>query len=226
MERQVAEQGFKSGKEKQHQTGKSQANKNVKEKQNIQKKEEPKPIENNIEEKKQEVKTEKTDKAEKKEIKKPEVKIKRNVATVKGKDLPISTKTAGAICRFIKFKNPEEAIKQLEKVEIKQLVIPFRGETPHRKGLRGGYSRGRYPIKTAQYFIKLLKSLNSNIKNNNMDEAIVKITIAKADIASRPTKPTRMAFGRKKFKRTHVYIEARELPNNKIKQTIKEKQKK
>jgi ribosomal protein L22 len=214
MERQVAEKGFSGGKEKLN-----QASKKVKqENQDLPvKKEETKAIEAKTTEPLTEIKT------EKKETKKSESKTKKEAATVIGRDLPLSTKTSGAICRFIKFKNPEEAIKQLEKVQLKQIAIPFRGEIPHRKGFRGGYSRGRYPIKTAGYFIKLLKSLNSNAKNNNMDTAIIKITIAKADLASRPTKPSRMSFGRKKFKRAHIYIEAREMPNNKIKQKKKDK---
>ena len=242
MERQVAEKGFSGGKEKLNQNSKNikkeKPNLPVKKEETKEKIEaktpEVKPNEPKIEkeakvEEKTETKTEKTAEKEKteqkKETKKPEIKVKKELAIVTGRDLPLSTKTSGAICRFIKFKNPEEAIKQLEKIQLKQLAIPFRGETPHRKGFRGGYSRGRYPIKAAGYFIKLLKSLNSNAKNNNMDTAIIKITIAKANLASRPTKPSRMSFGRKKFKRAHIYIEAREMPDQRIKQEKKKKQK-
>ncbi|MCX6741598.1 MAG: hypothetical protein NTX24_00255 [Candidatus Pacearchaeota archaeon] len=224
MERQVAEKGFSGGKEKLNQESK----KVKQEKQNLpvkreetKEKIETKTTETKTTEHPTETKTEK--KEEKKETKKSEVKVKKEIATVMGRDLPLSTKTSGAVCRFIKFKNPEEAIKQLERVQLKKIAIPFRGETPHRKGFRDGFSRGRYPIKTAGYFIKLLKSLNSNAKNNNMDTAIIKITIAKANLASRPTKPSRMSFGRKKFKRAHIYIEAREMPDNKIKQKKKDK---
>ena len=220
MERQVAETGFSGGKEKLN-----QASKNIKkEKQNFPvKKEEVKENTNEIKEKTEtkkaevkpqeskevkEAKEEKTtEKVEqKKETKKPEIKTKKELAKVAGKDIPLSTKTSGAICRFIKFKNPEEAIKQLERVQIKKLAIPFRGEIPHRKGFRGGYARGRYPVKAAGYFIKLLKNLISNAKSNNMDTAIIRITIAKADTCISSNKTEQDVLRKKEVqKSSHLY---------------------
>ncbi len=213
MERQVAEQGFSKGKDK--------SNPNLN-KQQQKPKQQP--------QQKQEIKQETKEKIEKeiKPVKKKEEKkveekkiIKKHMAYVYGLDLPISTKTSMAICRFIKNKNPSMMIKALEQVQTMQIAIPFKGEIPHRKGFKKGYARGRYPIKTAEYFIKLLKSLVSNAKTNNMDTEKIMIMIAKADKASSPVRGTRMAFGRKRFKRSNIYIEAREKShsNEKNKQT-------
>jgi ribosomal protein L22 len=137
------------------------------------------------------------------------------MAYVYGSNLPVSTKTSMALCRFIKNKNPSQMIFALEKVQNMQIAVPFKGEIPHRKGFKEGYARGRYPLKTSGYFIKLLKSLVSNAKTNNMDAEKIIVTIAKADKASSPVRGTRMGFGRKRFKRSNIYIEAREKTKNK-----------
>ncbi len=213
MERQVAEQGFSSGKEKFNPTLK-------KDKPQVKNPEEKKEIKQEIKQEKTETtQTQKPVKAEEKKEIKPEKKIKKELAYVYGSDLPLSTKTSMAVCRFIKNKNPSQVIKDLERVAKLQIAIPFKGETPHRKGFKKGYARGRYPIKTAQYFIKLLKSVISNAKTNNLDTEKIKIVIAKADKASSPVRGTRMGYGRKRFKRANIYIEVREKTNpNKTKE--------
>ncbi len=198
MERQVSEQGFQ----------KKQTSENKpKQDQNIPLKEEKKEI-------KQEIKEQKV------EDKKPEtkpgtsLKIKKEFVIVQGKDLPLSYKTSGAICRFIKNKNPQKAIELLELVIQKKIAVPYRGESAHKKNQRNGYARAQYPEKTSGYFIKLLKSLIANAKNSNMDTEKIIITLAKANKAAVPMRGTRMGFGRKRFKRAHVFLEAREKSEN------------
>lgn len=184
---------------------------------------EKKQIENAPEKEKVEVSKEKiveTPKKEKTEIKKevpkeskeetakkPKVKekpkIKKTEAVVDAKSLPISSKYAKEICRYIKNKTIEEAIKNLEEAHNKIKAIPMRGEYGHKKGKR--MAGGKYPKKATEQFIMLLKSLSANSSINGLDEPIV-VNEAIANIA-----PRQMAkFGRWQRKRTHVKLIAKE----------------
>ncbi len=87
----------------------------------------------------------------------------------------------------------------LEDVLKMKKAVPMRGEIPHRKGKR--MERGRYPIKAAKYFVKLLKQLTANASVNGIDIDKGRIE-CKADRASRPYK----RFGSERFKRTHVTL--------------------
>ena len=174
--------------------------------------------EKKVEEKKiAEAKEEKVkDAAENKKIPKEKTEkkvVKKDKAVVNAKDLPISTKHCMAICRFIKGKTIEQAVKDLEQVIVKRKAVPMKGEIPHRKGMRGG----RYPIKASKIFIKLLKSLNANSAVNGMDN--VYISSAIPNIASKPHKRS----GSQRFKRTHIYLEAKE---RKIKEKENKKEEK
>ncbi len=165
---------------------------------------------------------------EKKKI--PQKVEKKEFAIVNVKDKKFSTKHAIAICKFIKNKTIEKAIFDLEQVILMKNAIPMKGEIPHRKGMAGG----RYPIKASKEFINILKSLSGNCINCKVDNPV--ITIAKADLASRPYR----RGGSRKFKRTHVTLVAREkkevntkqeknsnkekkLEENKTKKTMEEK---
>ncbi len=152
--------------------------------------------------------TQETEKEKEKQTKKEQKQKqkKRDYAIAKGIDLPISTKHSIAICRFIKGKHPAEAIEMLEKVRKLKLAVPMQGEIPHRKGR---IMSGRYPVKAAEYFIKVLKTVIANAVQLGLDESKLYISIAKADKASRPYRPSRH-LGRR-FKRTHLLIEVREL---------------
>ena len=187
MERQVAEQGYQ--KKDQSVVKQQKQNPQVKEKKEDKKIETEKP---------------------KTEVKPIKPIIKKEFATVQGKDLPISYKMAGAICRFIKNKNPQKSIELLELVKNQRMSIPVRGEAAHKRDQKGGYSRGKYPTKSTEFFIKLLKSLIANAKTNNLDTEKIIVTIAKADKASNPIRGTRLSLGRKKFKRAHVFIKVEE----------------
>lgn len=202
MERQVAEQGHQK---KEQAIVKSQ-------KQNVpikEKKEETK--ETPLQTKDQTSNLTQEKKPETNQEKQTKPVIKKEKATVSGKDLPLSYKTSGAICRFIKNKNPQKAIELLELVIRQKASIPMRGEAAHKKDQKNGYCRGKYPEKTAGYFIKLLKSLIANAKTNNLDAEKIVITLAKADKASNPIRgTTRLSAGRKKFKRAHIFIEVKE----------------
>ena len=76
-----------------------------------------------------------------------------------GKNVPLSTKDAIAICKFIKNKSIKKAIEDLEQVLILKKAIPMKGEIPHRKGK---IMSGRFPIRASKRFIELLKNLQGN----------------------------------------------------------------
>lgn len=153
-----------------------------------------------ISEQKDEVK-EKPEEEKKKPIQKKPV-VKKTEAVVNAKSLPISTKYSMAICRFIKNKKIGNAIVDLEQVIVKKKAVPMKGEIPHKKGK--GMMSGRYPKKTSEHFVKLLKSLLANANANEIDNPI--IVEAVANLAQRPYG----RFGRTRKKRTHVRLVTKE----------------
>jgi len=167
------------------------------------KKETETKIEEKSEIKKEEKKEGKTDKTQKEQKKWTE-------ASVYLKDVPVSTKYAVAICNFIKKKNPEKAIEFLEKVLKKEKAIYMKGEFPHKKGMPKGMPSGKYPVKATEYFIKALKNLIANAKVKLLDTEKLYVYSAEANQAARHIKATRLAFGPKKFKRSHIWIGVKE----------------
>lgn len=155
-------------------------------------------------EKKKETLEPKGKEVEKEKPKKPIVKKpikKKTEAVVNAKSLPISTKHSMAICKFIKGKTINDCIEYLEQVVVGKKAMPMRGEIPHRKGKM---MSGRFPKNASQQFVKLLRSLGANARENNLDEPIISEAIA--NYAARP----RGKFGRTQKKRTHVTIKVKE----------------
>jgi len=137
-----------------------------------------------------------TQKKETGEEKKVEKK-KKEIAKVNVKNLPISTKVAGSICRFIKNKKIDLAINDLKEVMMKKKAVPMKGEIPHRRLIMSG----RYPVSASKYFIKALESLKAN--SLDLEEPV--ISLAVANIGQRLTGRTGI-----KRKRTHVLLIAKE----------------
>src|SRR3989344_1417884 len=167
--------------------------------------------ENRAKEPEAEKKTEAVEAA--KSEKKPEAKKKKE-AVVRGLNVPISTKTSYAICRFINGKEIEKAIKELGEIIAHKQALPMKGEIPHR---RGNIMSGRYPENASSQFIKLLQSLNSNAVVNGIENPV--ITEAIAGFASRPYG----RFGRTRKKRTYIKITAKSMiiKNKKAEETKK-----
>ena len=145
-----------------------------------------KKVEEKVEDKKTEIKKE-----NKKQI------VKKDDASVNGISLPISTKDSVAICKFVKGKTIERALVDLELVSKFKKAIPMKGEIPHRKGK--GIMAGRYMTKPVGFFIKLLKSLQTNANVNGIEEAVIVEAIPNR--ASRP-----YGRGGMKRKRTHIHM--------------------
>ena len=159
-----------------------------------------------------EVKTPEEAKDQKKapEVKKVEKKkVKKEKSVINATSVPISTKYSIEICRFIKNKTIEDAIKYLEKVLVKKEAIPMRGEYGHKKGK--GMAGGKYPQVATKHFIKLLKSLSSNATADGIDEPFIFEAIA--NMSARPMG----RFGRWKRKRTHIKLVAKEMKKSKNK---------
>jgi len=147
------------------------------------------------EEKTEEKKVEKTEK--KKEIKKPKIKkIKKEMTSVIGEDLPISPKVGAAICKFIRGKALEKAIREMEETTQMKRAIPMKGEYAHRKGKM---MSGKYPLKAAKEFLVLLKSLQSNANNHDIEKPFISEAVANKGT-------TVYASGGRTKKRAHVKI--------------------
>jgi ribosomal protein L22 len=160
------------------------------------------PTEEKIQKVEEKLEDKKT-KEKKSEIKKPIKKIKKEEVYVNAKSVPISTKYAVNICRFIKGKRIGDAIRDLEQVILLKKVVPMKGEYAHKKGK--GISSGRFPQRASKEFIVLLKSLTGNANNHEILEPI--IVEASANSAPSP----RGRFGRVRRKRTHVTLKAIEM---------------
>lgn len=178
-------------------------------------KQEKKAIETPEKEKVQEIEGKKTEenikevqklekiKEEKPESKKTTKKIKKEEVEVNAKSVPISTKYAINICKFVKGKRIGDAIRDLEQVILLKKSVPMKGEYAHQKGK--GMSGGSFPQRASKHFIVLLKSLAGNANNHEINEPV--IFKASANWAAGP----RGKFGRVRRKRTHVSLKAREI---------------
>ncbi len=149
--------------------------------------------------------------SQKKEVKKIS---KKDEAIAKGINLHLSKKQCMYICKYIKNKTIDIAIKDLESVIKMKNPIPFKGEIPHRS--HPGMMSGRYPVKASKEFIYLLKGLKGNVIVNGLDLDKTLIYYASATWAARPAKR-----GGMRFKRAFVVLKAKEFP---VQQEIKEKE--
>ncbi len=118
-------------------------------------------------------------------------------AVVNGRDLEVSLKYNSAICNYIKGKEIDRAIAMLEEVAKMKKPVPMRGEIAHKKGIMSG----RYPVKGALIFIRLLKSLKANAVAKDLELEKYRIHCI-PNLAPRPYKK----FGQGRFKRSHVEI--------------------
>tara|TARA_Y100000034_G_scaffold37596_1_gene46193 strand:+ start:50 stop:970 length:921 start_codon:yes stop_codon:yes gene_type:complete len=156
-------------------------------------------------------KEEKEEKAEEKKKKKVEEKkiVKKEFVIAKGRNLHISKKQGMYICSFIKGKKIDEAMNDLLDVQMFKRAVPFKGEIPHRKGK--GMMSGRYPIKAAELFVNMLKSLKGNSLVGGLELEKTIIYSASANWGVRPARR-----GNRQGKRTHVILEAREIKGGKL----------
>lgn len=170
---------------------------------------ETKTDETEIEEKE----TKKTEKNVSKKTKPVAKKVEaKEVAIVNGFSQRISTKYSVEVCKFVKYKDLDKAIADLEMVVKKKKAVPMHSlEVGHKPGNMAG---GKYPKKVAQAFIDLIKQLKANAVVNQIENPI--ITVAMANWASRPYRRAG-----EQGKRTHIHFEARD--KTKLKKKVNKK---
>jgi ribosomal protein L22 len=125
-------------------------------------------------------------------------KPKRNEAVVNGRDVGISTKHAVAVCDFIRGKNVDDALKDLDEVSKMKRAIKMKGEIPHRKGKM---MSGRYPLNAVKEITRLVKGLKANALNHELELEKFRL-FCMANVAARPQR----RFGSRRFKRSHVQL--------------------
>ncbi len=128
---------------------------------------------------------------------------KETMAKAMGRSLPISTKQAIEICNFIRGKNIQKMKVFLGGVIKKEKVVPF---TRFNKGVghKPGNGSGRYPIKTSEEILDLLKSAEVNAQFKVLNTANLVIGHISANKASDSWHYGRQR--RRKMKRTNMEI--------------------
>lgn len=104
-------------------------------------------------------------------------------ARVKANELPVSPKHSIEIARFIKNRNTVEARAYLADVVALKKAIPFKRfnrNVAHKRGL-DKWDGGRYPVKAATAYIKLLESVEKNAEYIGLDATKLVITHAAAN---------------------------------------------
>ncbi len=108
-----------------------------------------------------------------------------HLAKASSHSLPISTKHSIEISRNLRYKSTSEAKKILEQTISLKKAIPFRRfnkDVGHKKGMMSG----RYPIKAANAFLKLILSVEANAQDIGLNVENLKISKILANKASSP----------------------------------------
>ncbi len=157
--------------------------------------------------KKEEAKKEKP-KVEKKET--PKVKSeKAHFASVRVRNLPISTKQSVEIAGYLRGRELSKAKSFLQDVIDKKRAVPFKRYNRDMGHKPGKIASGRYPEKASKHFLMLLNSLEGNAENKGLNVEMLKLSEVIANKG-----PDQWHYGRlrrRKMKRTHLEIKAVEI---------------
>ncbi len=145
---------------------------------------------------------------------------KVHTALAKATSLPISTKHGIEISKFLRFKTTTFAKEYLEAVVAKKKAIPFKTHNRDVGHKPGPMAAGRYPVKAAKEFLRLIKSVEANAQDRGLNTGVLKISKLLANKASIPMTGGRHRQG---TKRTHLEIEVVEgkAPVKKEKKVVK-----
>ncbi len=102
---------------------------------------------------------------------------KAKTAKAIGRGLTISPKHAVEICRELRGMELEKAKVYLEEVIQMKKAVPFKRhnkKVAHRKELEG-WPSGRYPVKAAEYILKVLENAEANAEYKGLDSENLKI---------------------------------------------------
>ncbi len=100
-----------------------------------------------------------------------------NVARAKANELPVSPKHSIEIASFIRKMTTTEAKAYLVDVVALKKAIPFKRfnrNVAHKRGL-SKWPSGRYPVKAAEAYIKLLESVEKNAEYIGLDTEKLRI---------------------------------------------------
>ncbi len=121
-----------------------------------------------------------------------------NSAKAMGYEMNISFKHAVEICREIRGRRIDEAIKIVEEIAKMKRTVPFRKykkKVAHRSELEKWYA-GRYPQKAAKQILRVLKNLKANAEYKGLEIEKLVITHAQAKKGRVIKRYMPRAFGR------------------------------
>lgn len=175
---------------------KSQAKGKIEEKKSKKVEEKKSEAKEKIIEKETEVKENKKKVPKKKDV------PKKEFAIANGYSLKISPKQSKYVCKILRWKTPENAVKRLQEVIDEKRAIPMAGlEVGHKKGK--GLAGGKFPKNSCKAIMEIVKQASANAVVVGIENPI--INVIKADRASAPYRRSGQ-----RAKRTHIHIEIRD----------------
>ncbi|HOE52794.1 MAG TPA: 50S ribosomal protein L22 [Methanomassiliicoccales archaeon] len=97
------------------------------------------------------------------------------------KELPISPKFSREICRMVRGKKVDDAIRMLEEVVELRRPVPIRRYN-YGVAHKPGIGPGRYPTKAAAAIIKVLESAKSNAEYKGLDTDNMRVRVISAHL--------------------------------------------
>jgi large subunit ribosomal protein L22 len=138
-------------------------------------------------------------------------------AIASGRELKVSHKAAREVAKAIKGMNLSQAKEFLRDVMAKKKPVPYARFTK-KLGHKGGMEKrfvGRYPIKTAEHFLRVVQAAQANAENKGLDVERLRIMHSAAYPGMKLKRYTPRAHGRASPKydtTTHVEIVLEEKP--------------
>jgi len=101
-------------------------------------------------------------------------------AKASARGIDVSRKAAREVCNTIKGMTIHQSIEYLEAVIDKKLAVPYRrfkNNVGHKSSVVG-WTGGRYPVKAATEILKVVRNLENNAENNQLQLDKCRITHA------------------------------------------------
>ncbi|KKY17423.1 putative 60s ribosomal protein l17 [Phaeomoniella chlamydospora] len=121
-------------------------------------------------------------------------------AKTRGSYLRVSFKNTRETAQAIKGLKLERAVKYLENVQEKKEVVPFRryagGIGRSAQGKQFGVSRARFPAKSAEFLLGLLKNAEANADTKGLDTGNLFVKTIQVNQAPKQRRRTYRAHGR------------------------------